>query len=410
LHKTGRASLLCPTALRLLAITLVWPALAVYAAAQQGGIVQFTQTVYSVDEGLNGVTLTVTRTGDTSSLVSVDYATVDNPAAVRCDDTTTLPGVAFARCDYATWVDTLTFAPGETQKTFTIPIIDDAFVEPQEFFQVQLSNLSGAATFGALTSTRVVISNNEPAGQPNPIDTSSFFVRQHYLDFLSREPETGEPWTRTLNNCPAGDIRCDRIQVSASFFNAPEFQLKGFYVFRFYKVAFNRLPDYTEIIPDMRRITGRTSAEVFQKKADYANAFVRRQEFLNLYAGLSNQAYVSTLLGRYRLTQITTPDPQQPDGTNKVVLTDAQLVSRLNANTLSRAQVLRAVVQADEVAAAEFNQAFVAMQYFGYLRRNPDAGGYQGWLNFLAANPGDYRTMVRGFVDSVEYRLRFGNN
>jgi hypothetical protein len=380
------------------------------ASAQQGGIVQFTQSVNLIDEGSVGVTLTVTRTGDTSGVVSVDYATVDNLAAIRCDDTTTLPGVAFARCDYATWVDTLTFAVGETQKTFTIPIIDDAFVEPQESFQVQLSNLRGDAVLGTLNSTRVTITNNDRAGQPNPIDVSSFFVRQHYLDFLSREPETGEPWTRTLNNCPAGNTSCDRIQVSASFFNSPEFQLKGFFVFRFYKVAFGRLPDYTEIIPDMRRITGRTPTEVFQKRADYTNAFVRRQEFVSLYAGLSNQAYVAMLLGRYQLTQVTTPDPQQPDGTTKVVLTNAQLVSRLDAGTLTRAQVLRAVVQADEVGAAEFNKAFVAMQYYGYLRRNPDAAGYQGWLSFLEANPSDYRTMVRGFVDSVEYRLRFGNN
>ena len=369
---------------------------------------QFTQTIYLADEGIGGALLIVTRTGDTSGAVSVDYATVDNQALVRCDDTTTLQGVAFARCDYATWVDTLTFAPGETQKLISVPLIDDAFVEPQESFQVQLSNLRGGASFGAVASARVTITNNDRAGQPNPIDSTPFFVRQHYLDFLSREPEATEPWTRTLDNCPVGDTRCDRVQVSLSFFASPEFQLKGFFVYRFYKVAFGRLPDYAEIIPDMRRVTGPTAAEVFRKRADYAAAFVRRQEFLNLYAGSSNQAYVLALLGRYQLTQITTPDPANPDGTNKVVLTGAQLIARLDARTLSRDQVLRAVVQSDEVVAAEYNRAFVAMQYYGYLRREPDAGGYQGWISYLEAHPGDYRTMVRGFVDSVEYRMRFG--
>jgi hypothetical protein len=67
--------------------------------------------------------------------------------------------------------------------------------------------------------------------------------------------------------------------------------------------------------------------------------------------------------------------------------------------------VLRAVVEPDEVSAAHFNPAFVAMQYFGYLRRDP---GYNKWFAHLNEHPDDFRTMVKGFTDSVEYRLRFG--
>jgi hypothetical protein len=91
-----------------------------------------------------------------------------------------------------------------------------------------------------------------------------------------------------------------------------------------------------------------------------------------------------------------------------MTLTASQLTSRLEAGTLTRAQVLRAVVQSDEVNGAEYNGAFVAMQYFGYLRRVPDEGGYNAWLSYLNAHPGDFRTMVNGFFNSVEYRLRFG--
>jgi len=50
---------------------------------------------------------------------------------------------------------------------------------------------------------------------------------------------------------------------------------------------------------------------------------------------------------------------------------------------------------------------FVAMQYFGYLRRDPDAG-YNDWLSYLTAHPGDFRTMVFGFIYSPEYKSRFG--
>ncbi|MGI8733827.1 MAG: hypothetical protein ACR2LM_11075 [Pyrinomonadaceae bacterium] len=53
-----------------------------------------------------------------------------------------------------------------------------------------------------------------------------------------------------------------------------------------------------------------------------------------------------------------------------------------------------------------FNQAFVVMQYFGYLRRQPDAL-YFNWIAHLEAT-GDYRSMIHGFINSIEYRARFG--
>ena len=85
-----------------------------------------------------------------------------------------------------------------------------------------------------------------------------------------------------------------------------------------------------------------------------------------------------------------------------------ELIADLEAGQRTRAQVLRAIVDSTEVKAREFNRAFVAMQYFGYLRRDPDEEGYQGWLRYLNTNPADFRTMVYGFVYSMEYRLRFG--
>jgi hypothetical protein len=267
---------------------------------------------------------------------------------------------------------------------------------------------------GLPSSAVVTITDNDLVTGSNPIFTTPFFVRQHYLDFLSREPEVGEPWSAVLNNC--SDVNnnpaCDRLTVSGAFFGSPEFQLKGYFVYRFYKLAFNRLPLYTEIVVDMRAVTGQTPAEVFQKKGNFTNAFVQRSEFTHIYDGLSNAAYVSMLMGRYNLTQITTPDPANPDGTNKVTLSNTDLTNRLNGvgGSLTRAQVLRAIADSDQVFTSEFNQAFVAMQYYGYLRRTPEPTGYNAWLTFLNANPNDSRTMVNGFMNSPEYRLRFGPN
>jgi hypothetical protein len=147
---------------------------------------------------------------------------------------------------------------------------------------------------------------------------------------------------------------------------------------------------------------------VFQKKAAFATNFTQLPEFTSTYNAMSSSQYVSALMARYGLAQITTPDPAAPDGTNKVTLTSSDLTNRLSAGTLTRAQVLRAIADSDQVFNAEFNRAFVAMQYYGYLRRTPDTAGYNSWLNYLLANPNDSRTMVNGFLNSPEYKLRFG--
>jgi hypothetical protein len=90
----------------------------------------------------------------------------------------------------------------------------------------------------------------------------------------------------------------------------------------------------------------------------------------------------------------------------------AELINRLGATgeqALTRAQVLRAIVESDEIAAREYNATFVAMQYYGYLRRAPEEAGYQDWLRVINQNPNNVRVMVGGFLNSTEYRLRFGN-
>jgi len=71
--------------------------------------------------------------------------------------------------------------------------------------------------------------------------------------------------------------------------------------------------------------------------------------------------------------------------------------------------VFRAIADSGEVVAMEINSAFVAMQYYGYLRRTPDDAGYNACLIYLNAHPSDFRIMVNGFMNSIEYRLRFGS-
>jgi hypothetical protein len=370
---------------------------------------RFAASTLTASEASGSAQINVTRTGDTSAASSVLVKTIDDPAPIRCDDTTTKPNVAFARCDYATTVQTVTFAAGETTKTVTVPLINDSFVEPNETVTLTLSNPSGG-TLDTPASMTLTITSDDAPGAANPIFNTDFFVRQQYLDFLSREPEAGQPWSATLNNCASGDTSCDRISVSANFFRSQEFQLKGLFVFRFYKLSFNRLPLYSEIIPDMSSVTGNSTPDLIAKKALFTDAWVQRQEFLNTYGTLTNQQFVDALMNRYNLPSVTTINPASPDDTTapRVTYTRLDLLNRLNAATLTRAQIVRAIADSNEVGTVEFNPAFVAMQYFGYLRRDPDTSGYNAWLATINANPADFRSMVNGFMNSVEYRLRFG--
>lgn len=74
----------------------------------------------------------------------------------------------------------------------------------------------------------------------------------------------------------------------------------------------------------------------------------------------------------------------------------------------SRADVLRDVIEIAEYKTREYNRAFVLMQYFGCLRRDPDPGGYDFWLDVLNnREPNNYRGMICAFLTSAEYQLRF---
>jgi hypothetical protein len=385
---------------------------------------QFSATAFLVNEGGGSVEITVLRSGDTAGASSVDYRTTDTDTfTVNC---AAKQGAAFARCDFATVVGTANFAAGETTKTFNVPIIDDSYGEGVETCGVALTNATGGS-IGPVSTASVSITDNETVDGPNPILRADdpgidFFVRQHYLDFLSREPEPGQPWSNVLKNCsdqfntnPASPAAgCDRLTVSGAFFGSPEFKDKGIYVIDFYRVAFNRLPTYLEFVPDLASMTGSSVSEVNAKRATLANNFVQRSEFTGIYGAMNNTTFVNTLMSggqgqNYNMTSITTPDPANPDGTNKVTLSTADLINQLTAGTLTRAQVLRAIVQSDQITQNfEAVNAFVASQYYGYLRRTPETGGFNQWVTYLRNNPTDFRTMVNGFLNSTEYRSRFG--
>jgi hypothetical protein len=232
---------------------------------------------------------------------------------------------------------------------------------------------------------------------PNQINEAQFFVRQHYLDFLNRNPDAGglTYWTGQITQCGNDDlcIKAQRITVSAAFFIEQEFQDTGSFVYRFYKASYGRRPSNAEFVADRGSVVGGSDLEA--KKQAFANDWVGRAVFQQMYpAAMTADQFVNKLFDTAALVPYTAERQQ--------FVNDMQ-------NGKTRAQVLREVTEISAFKTREYNPSFVLMQYFGYLRRNPDQGGYDFWLNVLDNSaPNNYRAMVCAFITSREYQERFG--
>ena len=90
----------------------------------------------------------------------------------------------------------------------------------------------------------------------------------------------------------------------------------------------------------------------------------------------------------------------------------AHLIGLYDGTNAGRAAIIREVAENAAFARSEYDRAFVLMQYFGYLRRDPDQRGYDFWLNVLDNKLPKYtlayRAMVCAFISSTEYQSRFG--
>ncbi|HUQ32737.1 MAG TPA: Calx-beta domain-containing protein [Pyrinomonadaceae bacterium] len=353
--------------------------------------VQLSAATYTVSEDAVYFTITVTR-NNASSAATVDYATSDPAGLANCD---TFNGIASQRCDYTLVAGRLRFAAGESSKPIYISVIDDVYAEGSESFTLTLSNPGAGISLGSQTSATLTITDNDSSSSlATPIDNSSFFVRQHYRDFLNREPEpTGlQGWLDVMNNCPSGDTRCDRIEVSAGFYRSKEFQERGYFIYRIYMVGFGRIPHYPEFMPDLSRVSGfQSDQEEEANRIAFIDEFMLRPEFKNRYDSKTQpRDYVNEL---EKAADVTLSNKEA-------------IIADLEQGRKSRAQTLRAVAESNEVVVKYFRQAFVIMQYFGYLRRDADIL-YLEWIKTFNATD-SYRAMIDGFLNSKEYRQRFG--
>ena len=347
-----------------------------------------TATPESNDAGLN---LTVTRAGNTAAPATIDYATAD--------------GTAEQRTDYVVTSGTLNFAAGETLKTIVVPVVNDAYDEQDEAFRLILSNANGATLAGASSVTLTIADDDTTSNAPNPAETPAFFVKQQYYDFLNRVPDAAglNYWIGQITNCgaDANCLRSQRIGVSAAFFIELEFQESGAFVYRLYKAAYgeqtNYRPNYGQFTPDRARVVG--GADLAASKLAFTVNFAQRPEFLARYPNsMTSAQFVDAIL-------------QTVQAGAGVTFTQSERDAFLNdVNNGGRGAMLRNLADSAAYKTAVFNRAFVLMQYFGYLRRDPDAGGYDFWLGVLNQQPANARGMVCAFITSAEYQQRFGAN
>jgi hypothetical protein len=263
-----------------------------------------------------------------------------------------------------------------------------------------------ASTFEVGQTGSYTLSLTTIAQDTNPLEDRNFFVNQHYRDFLDRDADQAglAYWTGQLAECGT-DSRCissRRVGVSAAFFVELEFQRTGSFVYRLYKGGLARRPKFQEFNIDRAQIVEGPNLET--DKQALALAIVQRPEFVEKYAAhTTGPAFVDALIASILQASIV----------NLASLRDA-LITRYNAGAnppQSRAFALREAIDSAVFVNGEFNEAFVLMQYFGYLRRDPDQAGFNFWLG-IVNNPSvsNYRSMVCAFLTSADYQLRFGSH
>ncbi len=305
-------------------------------------------------------------------------------------------------------------------------------VETNGFYTVTPSRLNydfspSTHAFSALGAhTEASFSATANGAHENPLDATEYFVRQQYVDFLGREPdESGfNFWVNNIESCD-NDVRCrevKRIDTSAAFFLAIEFQQTGYLVYRLYQAAYGDMenapvpmtlgefkPDAAEISQGVIVNQNGWQDVLETNKRTFAEDLVQRSRFVS--------AYPTTMTPVQFVDKLFQTAGLAPDLAERAAAINEFDAAANSGDVAARGRALRRVAENRALQIREFNQAFVLMEYFGYLRRGPneapEAGlnydGYNFWLQKLESFNGNYNDaeMVKAFLLATEYRGRF---
>lgn len=270
----------------------------------------------------------------------------------------------------------------------------------------------------------------------NPDDTA-YFVHQQYVDFLDREPDASgfDFWNDQIVSCGPNPqcIEVRRINTSGAFYLSIEFQQTAYLVERVYKTAYG---DFTGTSTDGGN-THQLAVPIVRLNELLMDSDQINQDVVVLRPGWENvletnkRSFVAQFVQRARfaaafpLSMTPTAFVERLNQNAGNVLSSSESAALIGlfgtaadtSNLNIRAQVLRQIAENRNLYNSELNRAFVLMQYFGYLRRNPDDApeatrdytGYDFWLKKLNQFNGNFveAEMVKAFITSIEYRQRF---
>jgi len=344
---------------------------------------------------------------------------------------------------FTPWISNTTapsgFFPGQPAKTYA-------------FYSIardQAGNIENAKISAEATTTTT-------SSFLNSADDPRFFVWQHYLDFLNRQPDQDgwDYWISQITQCNPTDQLCihnRRIAVSDAFFFEPEFQQTGSYVFRLYRAAFGddqpfpnadpgdpaalfypgpdfhlKFPGYATFSQDRAQVVG--GPDVVQSQLALANDFVQRPDFQDKYpASLNGPEFVNAILtsingasGSDLTSQIGVLNNLYTQGGRGLVM------FHLANDYWNRCERLPGEPPAPCLPSdvgppvdnrpfidAEYNLTFVATEYLAYFRRDGDANGLNFWLTQINRYPlrdeAAQHAMACSQITSAEYQLRFSN-
>ncbi|HEX4899263.1 MAG TPA: hypothetical protein VFV61_01950, partial [Pyrinomonadaceae bacterium] len=279
-----------------------------------------------------------------------------------------------------------------------------------KFIELQPEGQPSGVTFTDLPIKRELVSvdaGNLVAGfdglpEVNSLDNAQYFVYRQYLDLLGRLPDSEglDYWTEQISSCGTDEacVRQRRVAVSNAFLLGREFQQTSGFILRMYRAGLGIRPTYAQFIKERSSLM--TGMQIENGKTEFANYLVQLPEFELLFP------------------RTTTPT-QYVDGLNANTgnaLTPSQraaFIDGLQSGNESRASVLRQIADNPVFADREFNSSFVLMQYFGYLKRDPDAEGFAFWLDqlvpFGSRARETQRAMVWSFITSSDYQMRFSS-
>jgi cytochrome c peroxidase len=305
---------------------------------------------------------------------------------------------------------------GQGFGSVSLQIPDSAALVGQTFYGRWYVSDPGAQAGVSVTPAfkMTVFGEATTPGVSNQIDGTPFFVAQQYRDFLSREPDASGLafWEGNLDECGTNPacVEAKRVNVSAAFFLSIEFQETGFYLLRAQRAAFGRKSadasrlSFASFLPDARALGANVvvgqedwQGQLNANKQAYAEGVVAGADFVARFpVSQTGQEFVEALYASAGVT------PTQTE-------TDEAVQAFGSGGAAGRAAALRKVAESGSLTRAELIPSFVLMEYFGYLRRDPDEAGYQFWLAKLNQFGGDFvqAEMVKAFLSSDEYRARF---